>query len=346
MAQSPQLNDRAQHFLKILVERYIADGQPIGSRTLAKDANLSLSPATIRNVMSDLEDMGLIVSPHTSSGRVPTVNGYRMFVDSLLTLRTPNVTDVDKLKSSLSLEIDSADLIESASNMLSGLTSMAGIVTLPRHNKITLKHVEFLNLSHGRVLAILVTSDGEVHNRILHTQTDFSASQLVQAGNYMTQSFQGFELTAIRKKLMQQLSDAKSGMDVALAEALTIAGEALQFDENKDDYILAGQTNLMGISDLSDMGRLRQLFEAFTHKREMLHLLDQCMSADSMQIFIGEESGYQTFSDCSLITAPYQADDNTVGVLGVIGPTRMAYDRVIPIVDITAKILGAALKQQ
>ncbi|MBT3047389.1 MAG: heat-inducible transcriptional repressor HrcA [Candidatus Thiodiazotropha sp.] len=340
------VNERAQHFLKALIERYIRDGQPVGSRTLAKDTGLDLSPATIRNVMADLEDMGLVSSPHTSAGRVPTITGYRMFVDSLLTVQDLNKQQVEKIRNQLMMGGgESADVLKSASKLLSGVTHMAGVVTLTRRDKTTFRQIEFLPLSDRRVLAILVTEDGEVHNRILHTHRDFNRAELDQAANFLNKSFAGFDMEVVRQRVLQQLNDAREHFDQVMTNALTMAGEIVNASESKEDCVIAGQTNLMEFAELSGLEQLRKLFDAFTEKREILHLLDQFLDAEGVQIFIGEESGYQLLNGCSVVTAPYQVNEEVVGVLGVIGPTRMDYERVIPVVDITAKILGAVLKK-
>ncbi|MES9993629.1 MAG: heat-inducible transcriptional repressor HrcA [Candidatus Thiodiazotropha sp.] len=340
------VNERAQHFLKALIERYIRDGQPVGSRTLAKDTGLDLSPATIRNVMADLEEMGLVSSPHTSAGRVPTITGYRMFIDSLLTVQNLNKQEVEKIRKELMLGGgESAEVLKSASQLLSGVTQMAGVVTLTRRDKTSFRQIEFLPLSDRRILAILVTEDGEVHNRILHTHRDFNRSELDQAANFLNKSFAGFDMEVVRQRVLQQLNDAREHFDQVMTNALTMAGEIVNVSENKEDCVIAGQTNLMEFAELSGLVQLRKLFDAFTEKREILHLLDQFLDADGVQIFIGEESGYQLLNGCSVVTAPYQVNEEVVGVLGVIGPTRMDYERVIPVVDITAKILSAVLKK-
>ncbi len=341
------VGERAQYFLKVLIERYIAEGQPVGSRTLARDAGLDLSPATIRNVLADLEEMGLVASPHTSAGRVPTVSGYRLFVDSLLTVKPLAKLEIGQLREQLGTQQEPAHLLESASTMLSGFTRMAGIVMLPRHERITLRQIEFLPLSGNRVLTILVTQKDEVHNRIITTKRAYTRAELEQAANLLNQTFSGQTLDLMRKKLFEDIQKARVDLDRTMARAVEMAGQVFQSDEpSSGDCLISGQTNLMGFEDLLDMTSLRHLFDAFAEKHEILHLLDQCMQAEGVQIFIGEESGYQHFDNCSVVTAPYEVDNEVAGVLGVIGPTRMAYDRVIPIVDVTAKLLGAALKQQ
>jgi heat-inducible transcriptional repressor len=341
------VNDRAQHFLKALIERYIREGQPVGSRTLAKDTGLDLSPATIRNVLADLEDLGLVSSPHTSAGRVPTIMGYRMFIDSLLTVQDLRKSEVEKIRAELVLGGDeNKALLASASRLLSGVTHMAGVVTLPKREKTTFRQIEFLPLSDRRVLGILVTESGEVHNRILHTHRDFDRVELEQASNFLTNSFAGLGMDLVRKRLLQELNDARYHFDQMMSQALTMAGEVVNASNSEEDCMIAGQTNLMEFAELSGLDQLRKLFDAFTEKREILHLLDQFQNADGVQIFIGEESGYQLLNGCSVVTAPYQIDEEMVGVLGIIGPTRMNYERVILVVDITAKILSAALKKK
>jgi heat-inducible transcriptional repressor len=319
--------DRGQHLLRVLIQRYIQDGQPVGSRTLSKDAGLDLSPATIRNVMSDLEDMGLVSAPHTSAGRIPTPKGYRLFVDTLVRYRQPG-------------------LVGAVSSMLSEFTSMAGVVTVPRAPQVTLRQIEFLPLSENRVLVILVVNDREVQNRILHTERDFTASELQQAQNFINQHYAGLKLEDVRNKLLEDLDSTRDSMNQTMHAIISVAQSAMDGASDSDNnYVVAGETKLMDFAELSDVDTLRGLFDAFSRKRLILDLLDRSISANGVRIFIGEESGYQIFDGCSVITAPYHVDDDTIGVLGVIGPTRMAYDRVVPIVDVTARILESALSQ-
>ncbi|PKD38599.1 heat-inducible transcriptional repressor HrcA [Methylomonas sp. Kb3] len=343
MAGGQDLNERSLYLLKTLVERYIQDGQPVGSRLLSKDPQLKLSPASIRNVMADLEEMGLIHSPHTSAGRVPTVSGYRLFVDSLLTVKPLASSELDQLQHGLKGEADKAsDVLNKASKLLSDVTRMAGVVTLPRRESVTLRHIEFLPMSNTRVLVIFVTDDQEVHNKIIHTHKQFSSAELQQAANYLNSVYSGRSLAKIRDLVVREMELDQRQVNQGMMDAVNMA--QLTFSEQpNDDYVLSGETNLMGFSELSDMERLKQLFEAFSQKRGVIHLLDQCLQAEGVQIFIGEESGYSAFDHCSLVTAPYSVNDEVVGVLGVIGPTRMAYEKVIPFVDVTAKLLGAAL---
>lgn len=337
------LNKRSLQLLKTLVERYISDGQPVGSRALSKDSDLNLSPATIRNVMADLEDLGLVHSPHTSAGRVPTVSGYRLFVDTLLTVKPVESKDLTRLHQGLAVSDDSSDMIGVASRLLSELSQMAGVVTLPKRELVCLRHIEFLSLSHTRVLVIFVTNEQEVHNKIIHTSKVFSPAELQQAANYLNSIYSGRSLDAVRKAVLKELQEDQERMNQGMLDAVKMAQLAFDQDNTKDDYVLTGETNLMGFSELSDMDRLKSLFEAFSQKQGVIHLLDQCMKAEGVQIFIGEESGYRAFDHCSLVTSSYSVSDEVVGVLGVIGPTRMAYEKIIPFVDVTAKLLGAAL---
>jgi len=338
------VNDRALHFLKALVERYIRDGQPVGSRTLAKDTGLELSPATIRNVMADLEEMGLVVSPHTSAGRVPTVSGYRLFLNSLLTVKPPGESEVDEIRRRFADLDDSASLVETASKLLSGVTRLAGVVMMPRRERQAFRQIEFLPLSGDRVLAILITEEGEVHNRVIHTQERYSPSQLEQAANYLNSLFGGRDMREVRHRLLEEMRLTQHHMDHLMRQAMELARRVVEAAEDKDELYVAGQTNLMEFTELANLDRLKQLFEAFTEKRQILHLLDRCIEAEGVQIFVGEESGYEVLGGCSLVSAPYQIDGKVIGVLGVIGPARMNYPRVIPIVDVTARLLGAALK--
>jgi len=344
-ASKPVPNDRGQHLLRVLIQRYIRDGQPVGSRTLSKDSGLELSPATIRNVMADLEGMGLVSAPHTSAGRVPTPQGYRMFVDTLVRYRQPGDSDIQRIRTQLKGEYESAGaLVSSVSSMLSDFTRMAGVVTVPRAPKVALRQIEFLPLSENRVLVILVVNDTDVQNRILHTDRNYTASELQQAQNFINEHYAGTDLHTVREKLLKDLDQTRDSMNQAMHDIIAVAHAAMDKAEHPDEeYVLAGETNLMSFAELSDVDTLRRLFDAFSHKRLILDLLDRSINADGVRIFIGEESGYGILDDCSVVTAPYRVDDDTIGVLGVIGPTRMAYDRVVPIVDVTARLLESAL---
>ena len=341
----PNLNDRTQHLLKVLVERYIRDGQPVGSRTLARDAGLDLSPATIRNVMADVEDLGYLHSPHTSAGRVPTARGYRLFIDALLHVRPLDDREVDVLRQQIDQPArNGVELARSVSDLLSGVTRLAGIVMLPRRKVVTLRHVEFLPLSEGRVLVILVLNTQEVQNRIIQTRRPYSAVELQQAAHYLNEQFAGRDIQQARQALLRDLRETRDRLDHLMQTVVEIAEQT--FEAEAEDYVVAGQTHLMRCTDLSDLDKLRLLFEAFNHKRDLLHLFDQCLHAEGVQIFIGDEAGFEVLEGCSVVTAPYTVEGQVLGVLGVIGPTRMAYDRVIPVVDATAKLLAAALNEQ
>ncbi len=339
-------NERAQYLLKVLIQRFIRDGQPVGSQTLSRDSKLDLSPATIRNVMAELEDLGFLSTPHTSAGRVPTPRGYRLFVDSLVRFKPPRGDDLEKLRTQLDSQYDDPDeLLDLASNLLSKLTSMAGVVTLPRTSYATLRQIEFLSLSARRVLAILVINDREVQNRIVHTERAYSPEELQRAANYMNENYAGCDLLQVRERLLADLESTRDSMNQAMHDIIAVAQTAMDgATASKEEVRLAGETNLMGFAELSDLDTLRRLFEAFSRKRFMLDLLDRSINATGVQVFIGEESGYRILDNCSVVTAPYQANDEAIGVLGVIGPTRMAYDRVVPIVDVTARLLSAALR--
>ena len=339
-------SDRAQHLLRVLIQRYIREGQPVGSRTLSRDSGLDLSPATIRNVMSDLEDMGMVSAPHTSAGRVPTPKGYRLFVDTLVRYRQPKDNAINALRLQIERKADDAGaLVSSVSTLLSEFTSLAGVVTVPHAQHPSLRQIEFLPLSDNRILAILVINDREVQNRILHTDRDYSASELQQAANFINEHYAGRELPDVRRKIVEDLEKTRDSMNQAMHDIIAVAQSAIEeAPHGGSEYVLACENKLMDFAELSDVDTLRRLFEAFSRKQLILDLLDRSMNADGVQIFIGEESGYEILDDCSVVTAPYKLDDDTVGVLGVIGPTRMAYDRVVPIVDITARLLKAALR--
>ena len=339
-------NERAQYLLKVLIQRFIADGQPVGSRTLSKDSHIDLSPATIRNVMSDLEELGLVSAPHTSAGRVPTPQGYRLFIDSLVRFKQPKDGEIQRLQSQLREGQEHPDaLLSSVSKMLSSITSMAGVVTAPRGQQTVLRQIEFLPLSDNRILVILVINDREVQNRILHSEHSFSADELQRAANYINENYMGVDLVDIRQRLLADLESARDSMNRAMHDIISVAQSAMEVAEtNPADLMIQGETNLMSFAELSDIDTLKRLFDAFSKKRFMLDILDRSMNAGGVQVFIGEESGYHMLDDVSVVTAPYKTDDNQIGVLGVIGPTRMAYDRVVPIVDITARLLGTALR--
>jgi heat-inducible transcriptional repressor len=338
------VDSRAQYLLKSLIERYIIDGQPVGSRVLSRQSGLELSPATIRNVMADLEEMGFITSPHTSAGRVPTAKGYRFFVDSLLVVKPLDQGEISELQDQLQADRPQA-LVSAAAQLLSSLTQFAGVVATPRRRDPSFRHIEFLRLSERRVLLIIVTPDGDVQNRILHTDRQYTPSQLIEASNFFNDHYAGQPFAAIRGLLADELKQLREDV-VGLMTAAVDAGDAALAD-SRDDLVVSGEKNLLSASDLSsNMDRLRRLFEIFEQKTSLLHLLDLSQRAHGVHLFIGGESGLAPLDECSVITAPYEIDGQVIGTLGVIGPTRMAYERVIPIVDVTARLLSNALTQQ
>ena len=342
------LGERAQHLLRALIESYIRDGQPVGSRALSRESGLQLSAATIRNVMADLEELGFVASPHTSAGRVPTDKGYRFFVDTLLQLRPLDEAATAEIRRQFEASRDSStELIATVSQLLSSATQLAGVVTLPRPRQAALTQIEFVGLSENRVLVVLVFNDREVQNRIIQLERHYPADELKRASNYLNEQIRGRSVSEVRQELLRQLSEARAHMNQIMLDAIAVAQQVFEAGgEDKLEYVIKGETNLMGVAELTNVEKLRRLFEAFNEKRDFLHLLDQSIKAEGVQIFIGHESGYRILDDCSVVTAPYAEGDAVVGVLGVIGPTRMAYERVIPIVDMTAKLLGAALNSR
>ena len=337
------LDKRAQVLLKTLVEHYISEGQPVGSRTLSKCSGLDLSPATIRNVMADLEEMGFIASPHTSAGRIPTQRGYRFFVDTLLTVKPLQSQEIQRLEYELSSP-DPQELRSSAADLLSNLTRFAGLVMIPKRKSIAFRHLEFLPLTEKRILLIIVTSDGNVQNRIIVADRPYTPSELTQATNFFNQHYAGSTFEQVHKKLHDELRQMQSDMTRLMAAALEASNKALE--KERDNVVISGEHNLLQVDDLStNVTSLRKLFELFERRHTLLQLLDNSQSAEGIQIFIGNESGYLPLDECSMVTAPYEAEGEIVGTLGVIGPTRMAYERVIPIVDITARLLSNALSK-
>jgi heat-inducible transcriptional repressor len=338
----PMLDPRAAYLLKTLVERYIADGQPVGSRSLSKQPGLELSPATIRNVMADLEEMGFVASPHTSAGRVPTPKGYRFFVDSLMVVKPLEQGEIHQIEGELQADRP-RQLVSAAANLLSQLTHFAGVVMTPKR-EAGFRHLEFLRLSDRRVLLIIVTPEGDVQNRILHTDRVYSQSQLVEATNFFNQQFAGQPFAVIRVRLGDELTKLRHDIAGLMAAAVDIGEGAMSEGE---DVVLAGERNLIAAGDFAvNMDRLRRLFDLFEQKTSLLHLLDISQKAEGVQIYIGGESGLAPLDEMSVVTAPYAVNGKVIGTLGVIGPTRMAYERVIPIVDLTSKLLSNALAQQ
>ena len=344
------VNQRAQQVLKVLVERYIQEGHPVASKTIAEDSSLKLSSATIRNILAELETGGYLSSLHTSSGRVPTAQGYRFFVDSLLSIKPLESEEVAALREKLDPELAMPDLIHCTSSLLSGLTQLIGVVTLPRRNRVLLKQVEFLPLpqqdNQHRVLVILVFSDREIQNRVIHTDRLYSLSELQEAANYLNSHYTGKTLLEIRQELAEALNNDRENIQQLIQTTLAMANKAFVVAEEKSkDCVIAGQANLFQYSSHIELARLRSLFDAFTQKQEIHTLLSHSIEAEGVQIFIGKESGYEALDDWSVVTMPYSVNGKLVGSLGVIGPIRMPYDRVISAVDMTAKLLSAVLNQ-
>ena len=332
------LDDRAKLLMKALVERYIADGQPIGSRTLSKASGLDLSPATIRNVMSDLEELGLIVSPHTSSGRIPTARGYRLFVDTMLTVQSGALAH-PKLVAEQPQKV-----IVNAANLLSSLSQFVGVVMAPRRTSV-FRHIEFLRLSDKRFLVIIISPEGDVQNRVIFTEVDYTSSQLVEAANYLNGNYAGLAIEQVRERLKNEVETLRGEIASLMQAAVNAGSEALTREQ--DEVVISGERNLLAVSDFSsDMGHLRRAFDLFEQKTQIMRLLDISSQAEGVRIYIGGESQVVPFEELSIVSAPYEVDGQIVGTLGVIGPTRMAYDRMIQIVDITSKLVSNALSHQ
>ncbi|MBC5786201.1 heat-inducible transcriptional repressor HrcA [Ramlibacter sp. USB13] len=333
-----KLDDRAKVLLKALIERYIAEGQPVGSRTLSRASGLELSPATIRNVMSDLEELGLVASPHTSAGRIPTARGYRLFVDTMLTARREDFA-------APSLPPDQPQkVIAHAAQMLSNLSQFVGVVVAPRRSSV-FRHIEFLRLAERRFLIIIVSPDGDVQNRVVHTAADYSQSQLAEAANYLNANYAGLTIEEVRERLKNEVEQLRSEIVTLMQTAVDASSEALK--EDQDEVVISGERNLLAVSDFaSDMTHLRHAFELFEQKTQLMRLLDVSSQADGVRIFIGGESHIVPFEELSVVSAPYEVDGQVVGTLGVIGPTRMAYDRMIQIVDITSRLVSNALSHK
>lgn len=336
------LDPRARQLLRALVARHIRSGEPVGSQTLARHAGLDVSPATIRNILASMEDAGLLVAPHSSAGRVPTAQGYRLFVDSLLQLKPLPVDEVEHLRQELPAGAGTQALLGTASELLTTMTRFAGMVSVPKRESFAFRQIDFVTLDPQRVLAILVFADGEIQNRIVPVRRALTPSELEQAANYLNTHFAGMPLERIRAVLLGQLRDARSELDRLLAASIDLAEQAFA-PAASGDMLVAGQTRLMGLQDLSDLEQLRALFEAFSEKRELLRLLEKIAKAPGMRVFIGEETGLAPLEGMSLVGAPYGSEGRVLGVVGVIGPSRMAYERVIPVVEATAAALGAAL---
>jgi len=336
------LDERAKSLLKTLVERYIADGQPVGSRTLSRASGLELSPATIRNVMADLEELGLIVSPHTSAGRIPTARGYRLFVDTMLTARPPALQGQGDPAFEAQLHADQPQrVIANAAQLLSSLSSFVGVITAPKKPSV-FHHIEFMRLSERRVLVIMVAPDGDVQNRVIFTAHDYTAAQLLEASNYLTAHYAGLTLEEVRERLKREVDQIRAEISTLMQAAVQAGSEAIA--ESHEQVVVAGERNLLAVQDFSsDMGSLRKLFDLFEQKTQLMRLLEVSSRAEGVRIYIGGESLVVPFEELSIVSAPYEVDGEVVGTLGVIGPTRMAYNRMIQIVDITSRLVSNAL---
>lgn len=342
--QADLLDARARRLLRALIAQYIRDGHPIGSRTLAKQSGLDVSPATIRNVLADLEEIGLVAAPHTSAGRIPTTQGYRLFVDSLLEVQPLAESEVERLRAELGSAAGTNELLSSVSSLLSAATHFVGLVTVPRREAFAFRLIDFVPLDERRVLAIIVFTDNEVQNRVIETPRPFTRSELEQVANYLNDHYAGLSLAQIRERLLAELDEARVAMNLTMKAAIQLAGTALNL-QTGEDVVLSGQTNLMGVQELANVERLRELFETFNRKQELLQLMERCIHARGVRLFIGEESGVGPLDQCTLVTAPYGVEGRILGVLGVIGPTRMAYERVIPMVQAASQVLSSVLNE-
>jgi heat-inducible transcriptional repressor len=342
-----KLNERSQHLLKVLIESYIQEGSPIASATLLAKSGLSVSPATIRHAMAGLEKMGLVKSPHTSSGRVPTSQGYRVFVDSLVSVQALDEKTLTRLQISMNAEETASGLLQKASGLLSGITQLAGLVTMPHRSSVGIRHIEFVNLTEKQVLTVLVLQDGEIQNRLLKTERSYATTELQAASNYLNSMLEGQTLQQAKRSVLREMAQVRHHMNRMMQAVMELGSQTLDHVDSvmpEDDLLVAGEKNLMNYEDLADMNKLKGLFQAFEEKQEMLALLNTTMDAEGVQIFIGRESGYQVFDDCSMVTSTYRAEDGSIGVLGVVGPRRISYERIIPVVDITARLLSASFK--
>lgn len=341
-----KFDQRAQTLLKTLVETYISSGQPVGSKFLLERSQLKVSAATVRNVMHDLEDMGLLSSPHTSAGRIPTAQGVRIFVDQLITMQDIGDHYQEELMAQLNLANETGEMLSSVTNMLSRMTSMAGLIRVPRRDVTCVKQVEFVSLSQNKVLVILVLDNGEVQNRVIQLDSPIKPEELQQAANYVNHHYAGKELDTVRRELFEELKSDKEQMEAIMGSMMEVAEKGFASSGADEEVQISGKSQLLNWVNTGDISDLQSVFDAFSEKTQMLGLLDKCLSADGVQLFIGEEAGYDVLSQCSVVGAPYKIDGQAVGVLAVVGPTRMEYDKVIPIVDITAKILSSALNSE
>ena len=345
MSETYELDERAQTLLKLLIKQYTRDAQPVGSKNLAQLSGLDVSSSTIRNIMTKLESFGLVDSPHTSAGRVPTQAGYRFFIDSLLEVKNLGSEARKTISDQFNANQTSSGLIKNASDILSSITHLTGVASLTHAAPAEVRHIEFMPLSEKRILVILVINKDEVHNKVIHADREYTEKELRKASNKLSQYLAGKNFQIARKTLVQELGELKIDVNSIMDKVLGAMDEVCN-DVSNDELLTSGESNLLEYAELSDINKLRDLFNVFNEKKELLKLLDNCTSAEGVEIFIGSESGYSALSDCSLVSAPYQINGEVVGVLGVIGPTRIAYEQIIPVVDVTAKLLSSALNSQ
>ena len=345
MNETYELDERAQIILRYLIQSYTADGHPVGSKSLAQHSGLDVSSATIRNIMARLEEMGLVNSPHTSAGRVPTQAGYRFFVDSLLEVKDLGKSAEKLVSDAFSVDKTSTDLIQTASSMLSQMTQLTGLVSVSKQSHIEVRHIEFMKLSDRRILVILVVNSDQVHNKVIHTEREYSDLELTEIERLLSRYLIGSDFKQAREQLLEEIRRHKDDVNNIMESVLNVMGSVCG-ENDEDALLMAGESNLLPFAELSDINKLRELFDIFNQKRDLLHILEGCSEAKGVEIFIGSESGFRVLSDCAVIGAPYKIDNEVVGVLGVIGPTRIAYEKVIPAVDLTARLLTSALNSQ
>ncbi len=346
MSENYDLDERALTLFRHLIQSYTKDGLPVGSKSLAKQSGIDVSSATIRNIMQKLEKLGLVDSPHTSAGRIPTQAGYRFFIDSLLEVGEIGKSAKQTLNETFSVDKTSHDLIQSASGILSQMTQLTGLISVNRPARINVRHIEFMKLSDRRILVIMVINSDQVHNKVIQVDREYTDLELTEAEKLLGQYLIGSDFSTAKKQLLEEIKRQKDDVNKIMSSVLDVMGSVCGEGDEQDSLLTAGESNLLQFAELSDINKLREIFDTFNQKRDLLHILEGCSDADGVQIFIGNESGYNVLSDCAVIGAPYTVGNEVVGVLGVIGPTRIAYEKVIPAVDITARLLSSALNTQ
>lgn len=339
------LNERSKQILEAIIEDYIITAEPVGSRTITRRHPFALSPATVRNVMSDLEEMGFLASPHTSAGRVPTDKAYRFYVDSLLAVRQVSRSERDEIRRRCRINgRDIGSVLRDTSKMLSYISHYMGVVVAPRFTAAVLRQIEFVQLSGRRILVILVAQTGTVQNKIIESDEDISAEDLNRMTNYLNGLLQGLTIAQIKSRIVEEMENEKTRYDRLMAKALALSQQTV--GDADSEIFLEGRVNIMDVPEFADIGRMKEIFRAFEEKNQLVNLLNRCMDADGINIFIGSESRVSQMSDISLITSTYRTGRNSIGVLGVIGPTRMGYAKVIPIVDYTARLVSRLLESE